>query len=255
MLRLRTIERVAMALLLPVLSGCYLPLAYEAAERWSHEHYRSRPESKVVVRQHLETYTCQQLAEWEQGVAFRLRGVEASGPLATLSSAVLQDDLVQLRATMAARGCPPLDVVFVAAAPLPATPETIAFRCVCWQPYAYYPIAEAGAGPAGPGCVTVRAELSPGRFVFVERAPQFGERRHEVTGAGFVYGSLERETVERLIRQSARPPAWTNTETDGWLEVPFGRLQILADDCSPLTPDAARRAEQTVARWLRASAQ
>jgi len=253
MLHVRTIAAVAMASLLAVMSGC-LPLAHEAAERWSHEEYRSRQESKAFIRQQLAARTCLQLAEWEQGVAFSLRRTDAAGPFSNLSRAVLHDDLAQLRATMVARGCPPLDAMFAAAAPLPATSEPIAFRCVCWQPYAYFPIVEKGEGPAGPDCVTVRAELSAGRFVFFERAPQFGERRHEVTGAGFVFGSLERTTVERLIRGLGRDPAWTNSETDGWLEVPFGSLRILADDCSPLTPEDARRAEHTIARWIRAPA-
>lgn len=249
----RVTATLGVGLLVMTMTGC-IPLAHEAAERWGHEHFRGRPESKAFIRQQLATYTCQQLAEWEQGVAFRLRSEQTLGPFATLSSAVLEDDLVQLHATMAARGCLPRDTIFAMAAPLPTTPDPIAFRCACWQPYAYYPIAEAGAGPAGPDCVTVRAELAAGRFVFFERAPQSGERRHEVTGAAYVYGTLERETVERLIRLTARPANWTNTETDGWLEVPLGKLRLLADDCSPLPPDAARRAEQTVASWIRAPA-
>jgi hypothetical protein len=247
--------RIAVASPLLLLAGCmYIPLATEASQRSFHEAVRKQPYSTAFIQRQLDASTCMQLNEWEQAVLYETRRAEARSAFATLSLTVLRDDLARLLSTMAARGCPSRDVLLALGAPLPVTPTMLAFRCVCWQPYSYYPIADAGDGPAGPDCITVRAELSPGRFVFFERAPNWGERRHEITADTPVFGSLERETVRRLIEGASHDPKWTNNETDGWLEMRLGSFRMLADDCSALAPATASAIEKTVIRWIEAPA-
>ena len=166
---------------------------------------------------------------------------------------------------MAVRGCPSRDQMLKAGTARPEQGSTLKFACVCWQPWGVTPIIKEGDGPAGPGCVSVRAEVAPGAFVFFENVPAWGERRHEInrsdspmlaglnheinrSGNPAYHGNAERALV-RGSSTSLRGIA-TDAESDGWMETSVGSFQLRTDDCKALSPEQANVTERTVIRWV-----
>jgi hypothetical protein len=234
-----------------LLSGCNMPLLGDAMERAVHEHLRGTAESKAIIRTQLADLSCFQLGEWEQVVLYELN--VASRAFSTLSAQVLGEDLSQIRSAMAARQCPSYSEMLSAGTPHPVAGTTMHFKCVCWEPIRFSPFVQEGPGPAGPDCVTVRAELSRGTFVFVERSRLSGDWRHEIRDRhrGTVLAALDGGFVWMLLaRPDGRRPS--TDETDGWVQMWWGpgNFRILTDDCKPLPPDTAGVAERTVVRWL-----
>ena len=254
------------------LGGClYIPLANEALLRARHVSQRDSSESKAAIQKQLKQFSCFQLSEWEQLVLPNLKAAEDAAALSTLSQPVLRDDLSRIREAMVVRGCPSREQMLAAGTSPPAKGSMLKFACVCWQPFSVTSIAKEGAGPAGPGCVTVRAEVSPGAFAFVENVPTWGERRHEIGRSGSLLfpepigasvrigfpltGSLNRNDASYLIR--GMPLLWplpdpiaTDAESDGWIESDMGRFRFLTDDCKPLSSEQANVVERTVIRWV-----
>lgn len=235
------------------LAGCYLPVVDEAALRQMHERGRETEQSKAFLQAELAELSCYQLSEWAAAVAYQIERSEAAGAFSHYSVPVLRGDLPRIHAAFAARGCVPRAAMLNEGTATPTPGARITYRCACWEPYAYYPIAEPGGGPAGADCVTVRAELAPGSFVFVEQAPTAVERRHEFGPTSPVYGSLNQRLIVALLGGYSTNRASTNTETDGVIETTLGRLRILTDACAPLPPETANRVERTVVRWLTAA--
>jgi hypothetical protein len=249
----RLVGAVVLSLGAALLSGCYsyMPLLSEAMERGWHEHVRGTATSKANIRAQLADLSCLQLGEWEQVALYELN--VAPRALSTLSAQVLEEDLSQIRLAMEARRCPSYRELLSAGTPDPVAGTTMHFRCVCWEPIDFSPFVKEGPGPAGPDCVTVRAELSRGTFVFVERSRLSGDWRHEVRDPhrGTVLAALDRGFVGMLLGspQARRP---STDETDGWVQMwrGPGNFRILTDDCKPLPPDAASVVERTIVRWL-----
>ncbi|MFO1313586.1 MAG: hypothetical protein U1F41_16150 [Burkholderiales bacterium] len=234
-----------------LVGGCIsVPLLEEASLRVMHERARQDPRAQAIVEQRLATATCFQLREWERAVRDALETAESRGSIATLSLDVLRSDQVRLHDAVAARQCPPLDVLLEPGA-AQALPGKVEFRCACWVPRDLYPFGSLGQGPAGRDCVTVRLELVQGNLTIHEASPDWGDGRHDLTAQSPVYSTLGYEDRRKLISGGYPPDAgWSGTQSDGWLDTPLGNLRLLADDCTPLPPEQAGVAEKTVLRGL-----
>jgi hypothetical protein len=250
----KLIGAAVLSSLVAMLGGCYIPFASEARDRAWHERQRGTPESQAYIREQLASRSCFQLGEWERLVLYRLN--PAYGPaLSVWSPKVLTSDLGEIRRAMETRHCPTYREMLAEGTPAPVPGRKLAFACVCWVPVEFSPAVKEGPGPAGPGCETVRAELSPGTFVFFERSRLGGEWSHEISNSpgGTVLGSLDAALVWTLLKQphfGIRHSSTDNDETDGWLAMQWGYYRILTDDCRPLSPEAASIAERTIIRWM-----
>ena len=165
-----------------------------------------------------------------------------------VSLPIVRDDMARIAAAMQARACPPAAELY-ASSPgfVPSIPWR--FGCVCWVPSNYLPISSE-EGPAGPGCVTVRAEASPRHLAFFETAGSFGEREHEMPSYTAVLGSLDLGYLYALMEGLLVKWAPRNLPDDGWLVIWIGRLRFLNDDCSERSPEEARDVENILIRWL-----
>ena len=155
---------------------------------------------------------------------------------------------------MTVKGCPSREQMLAAGTAPPVKGSTLNFACVCWQPYGVTPIVKAGAGPAGPGCFTVRAEVTPGAFTFIENVPTWGERRHEINRSDYSLGAFDGPwhlpVRGSLDLQTARTLVWGVPLTEGvpraplspqgWNPTVGSRLLWAASDCWRMTADRYR---------------